>query len=238
MAKPASGTAINGSDAQGLATGLKAVWAFLEGSGTTSADSTGNGFTLTLDTGITWITDADGPLVQCAGTTHNIMNIATGFTTGNSWSVALGFSTTNGAGVNATVWSQTGGGAFGLVIPGTEMLVRGSGLDAAFTGATSFGTMANYLLTSDNTHTTLYTNGTQTQQLAIANGTQTFNALCQRPAGDYFNGEMKYLYVWDVCRNSTDASNLNTNPWEFFATATDPVELRAGMNAMMAFGVP
>src|SRR5690348_6090730 len=90
MAKPASGASINNSDAQGLSTSLANVWAFLEGSGTTSADSKG-GDTATLASSSYWSTDANGPIISIATASNTAITLAStvSLTASTDWSIAF-----------------------------------------------------------------------------------------------------------------------------------------------------
>src|SRR5208283_417935 len=152
MSKPVSGTAINTSDSQGLATGLVACWAMLEGSGSTSADLVAGTYNLTLDGTVSWGTDNNGDAcLNFAGspaTPYEPASLASTLTlTGgstNDWSIA---------------WrgKQTSSGNAGMLlgdIPATNYIwlsggnyleVYGTGLHD-FTGVTSFTTNDDWLL--------------------------------------------------------------------------------------------
>ena len=78
--KPASGSTLDSGNA--LFTSLVAVWGMLEGSGATSADSTGNGHTLTTNgSNVTWSTDSNtDPVLAVSASTANAIPIASPIT--------------------------------------------------------------------------------------------------------------------------------------------------------------
>jgi hypothetical protein len=72
-----------------LDTGLLGLWRFDEGSGTTSADSSGNGNTATLFNGPSWTTGYSGDAVEGNGTSSYVSaNIGTWFGANNTLSVS------------------------------------------------------------------------------------------------------------------------------------------------------
>lgn len=76
---------------------LQAEYAFLEGAGTTSADSSGNGRTLTLPGTITWVAGYTGGAIATSGTTGSVGGSVVPFaTTPTSWTV-LGWVKLTGA---------------------------------------------------------------------------------------------------------------------------------------------
>ncbi len=90
MAKPASGTALD--TGHSLYPSLSFADAFLEGSGTTTADSK-NGNTGTLSSSGLWATDADGPVIRTVA--NNVQQpialaspVVLSASGGVSWSIA------------------------------------------------------------------------------------------------------------------------------------------------------
>ncbi len=72
-----------------LDTGLLGLWRFDEGSGTTSADSSGNGNTATLFNGPSWVTGYSGDAVEMDGVNSSVQaNIGTWFGSNNTLSVS------------------------------------------------------------------------------------------------------------------------------------------------------
>ena len=93
-------TASNGGDSGSTLPGLVGYWTFNEGSGTTAADSSGNGLTATLSNGITWTTGAVGGAVSGNGVNQYITIPALNLTGTSAASVAMWVNRTytNGAG--------------------------------------------------------------------------------------------------------------------------------------------
>jgi hypothetical protein len=124
MSKPASTAVLDTSNS--LYTSLKAFWAMLEGSGTSSADKTGNGYTLTLDSSVTWSTDGVGDLCIAEATaTKPVATVATGFTLANTadWSIAWRAKQTV-SGNNGMVIGNTANPNYIWMEGGTDLLVR------------------------------------------------------------------------------------------------------------------
>jgi hypothetical protein len=72
-----------------LSTGLLGLWRFDEGSGTTSADASGNGNTATLFNGPSWATGYSGDAIEGNGTNSYVQaNIGTWFGSNNTLSVS------------------------------------------------------------------------------------------------------------------------------------------------------
>ncbi len=63
-----TGLTVTTAGSGGLPSGLVGYWKFSEGSGTTAADSSGNGYTATLVNGITWTTGKVGGAISANGT--------------------------------------------------------------------------------------------------------------------------------------------------------------------------
>jgi hypothetical protein len=114
-------------------TGLAGRWHLDEGTGTTSADSSGNGNTATLTNSPTWTTGYSGYALSPSGSPSSVSaNLGTYFGTNNPLSASVwvyATSTTNGPlfGVAATGWSMpflsiAGATAYGWIygVPGTN----------------------------------------------------------------------------------------------------------------------
>src|SRR5208283_3710507 len=168
MAKPAPGTAINTSDSQGLATGLLAAWGMLEGSGSTSADSTGNGYTLTLDGTVSWTTIGSDPALSFAGspsTPYKPASLASeliraGAST-NDWSVAFRAKQTV-SGTNGMVFGDAATPDYCWLDGGNYLEFSATVANYNFTGVTLFTADHDYVLSYNHTGTqlSLYQDGT------------------------------------------------------------------------------
>jgi hypothetical protein len=236
MAKPASGTALNTGHA--LAPNF-ACWAFLEGSGTSSADSAGSR-TLTLNGGtsfVTWTTDANGdpclsfPNASAAPVT---MVSAVQLAGTSSWSIAWRWKKTadNNQG---TLFGTGNNGDPDLFLAyasaGFEAIINtGSSSYNAFdfTSPTSWTTEANYVITFDHAAGSnrfrLYKNGTEVASSPV-NGLATmrlfFSIIGSGRDGISgtlaLEGKLSYLYVWDArVLSSGEAGSLNTDPYAMF----------------------
>lgn len=76
---------------------LKAEYAFLEGAGTTAADSSGNGNTLSLPASITWVPGYSGGGIATSGTAGSVGGSVTPFTTTPASWTLLGWVKLTGA---------------------------------------------------------------------------------------------------------------------------------------------
>ncbi len=83
-----TGLTVTTSAGAGLPSGLVGYWKFSEGSGTTAADSSGNGYTATLVNGITWTTGKVGGAITANGTNQYVSIPAINFSATPSVTVA------------------------------------------------------------------------------------------------------------------------------------------------------
>lgn len=233
MAKPASGTALDSGHP--LFSQLTHVWAFLEGSGTTSADSKGSN-DLTLDASTSWDTSADGAVLSMATALSAPASLGTPvvFDGTQSWSIAfsakqdadgtagmvLGDNTNN----DANIWFRSDSSKY-------ARYTDDAGTDRTFNaaGVYPFTSLDNYLVVYDQTAGTveLYKNGASLQSLS-ASGTLTINTLGNGYSTSSFSlvGDISYVYIMDgYAASSTDAGNLNTNPFAIFQGSGDAVTL-------------
>lgn len=234
MAKPASGTALDGSNA--LVTGLVNVWAFLEGSGTTTADSKSSN-TATLNTGATWTTDADGPLINAAGTIAAQMTLASVVTlvSTQSWSIAWrGKQSSAGSTAGMVVGGNTGDADSGEFVwmegggPSLNLRSDATEGDRDFTfGADPFTTQHDWVLVWNQgaTQLHLYQDGTEvaSSPLTATSARLDFSVLTGWGGGFSLTGTMSYIYVWENrALTASDASSLSSSPYQIFLSATLP----------------
>jgi hypothetical protein len=215
--KPPSGSTINNSDAQGLATSLDRVYALLEGSGTTTADSK-NSITGTFHSPAVWSSDTAGACVSSTGPAGYI-SLASSVsypTTVTQFSIAWGC--TKAASDNL-------GQVCDPIIMRNSVpdihLTLGVGGPWSWTPSGSMTSYHDYLLVWDMVGMTvvLYEDGVSLGSFALSagNGSLTINALLGNNGSNNFNGKVDYLYVWkNRALTASDAANLHTNPYEFF----------------------
>lgn len=229
--KPASGTALDTGGA--FYSGLAAVWAMLEGSGGTSADSKGSR-TLTLDAAATWSTDGAGdPIIAIGSAVATPLALASslGLVNTNQWSVAWRAKQTTSNNQGVIAGSTNGGGDLIWYVGGTELAYENSGGTAfAFTGETLFTSDHNWLLTFDQAvGAHLYKDGTEisgSPKAGVNGGTLTITKL-----GGGFNstgltliGTMTYLYVWNTrLLSGAEAATLSSNPYTIFQSGSPGV---------------
>lgn len=230
MAKPASGTSLDTGHA--LYTSLVAAWGLLEGTGTSSADSTGNGHTLTLSSSGLWGTNGAGEnILHITTGAHTPADIATPLLTasGTPWSIAFrakqaasnnfGMVLGDDDDINNFVWFQ-----------GTQITYRPNGAAASYTWTgLTLTTVYNYLLVYDGGtpgNVILYQDGVSLGSKALATGHGAFsldtigNAYTSTTFAHV--GDIEYVYVWNNrALNSTDAGTLHSNPYVIFSAPTN-----------------
>lgn len=228
MAKPASGTALDTGHA--LYSGMEAIYAFLEGTGTTSEDSKGSN-DLTLSSSGLWSTDGDGPLIV---TTSNSVNkpaeLATriDFDGTTSFSIAFRAKQTTGNDNGMLMGNPDGTGNYIWLRDSNYWRVLAGGANAVnFTSLQTFTTMADYVLTYEfilgvSNLARLYKDGTITAEGAVSvaldfqlesigNGFDTGTASLG------FVGSLAYVYVWrGRVLDATEAASLSANPYGIF----------------------
>ncbi len=231
MAKPASGTGLDtGSSLYSVLTAVgSAVWGLLEGSGSTSADSSGNGHTLTPDATATWSTNGAGEaILACSGTSGNTCPITSpiALASTSAWSFAFRLKVN----VTATYESVFGASNNDLLVNDTSIAAYRSisGAQANFTsaGAIDWVTDADWLLTVDGLSSLkvrLYHNGTEVgdspKTIAAGDSQFTFSSLGSPASTFQFAGTLTYGYLMNgYVATGTDASNLHSNPYFIFST--------------------
>lgn len=206
-----------------LYTNLLSVWAFLEGSGTSTADSKGSN-TGTLSDAALWSTDANGPIIHNTSALTARPVAVTQFTLGDG---TQNFSIAFGA-------LQTSDGDSGMVMGDPDTVnnyiwLRGSNYlriqpaSINFTSQTSFTTYADYVLTFEyvpgvSNLWRLYKNGTITADSPISQGgTINIDALCGGFTALSLVGDLSYVYIW-LGRTLTgaEAATLASNPYSIF----------------------
>lgn len=219
MAKPASGSTLDTGHA--LYTSLSHVWAILESSGTTTADSKG-GITGTLAGTVAFGSDGTGPyLVTTSGTGK--LTLASTVTLSSSWSIA--WAATNTGNDNNGMMAGSGSSAGYLWEEGgTAIFYRpSSGGDVSFTTDTSQTAEADRVLTHDGSGTyKLYKDGTLVNTVTGAGSASwAIDRLMSGFSGDTFSlvGKLRYFYTWSGrVLTLTEAGNIHTDPYNFFSS--------------------
>ncbi len=233
MAKPASGTALDTGNA--LFTSLTAVWGMLEGTGTTSADSTGNGHTLTLNTsgsGVTWSTDANADAcLAFAGCTTVAAPITSpiAFNGTASYSFAWRGKQTSADSNGIFAGNENNGSLVQFLFWSSGTLFRArtntiGQVDYDF-GITSAVTEANWLLVYDQPGAKLHLwqNGVESGTGMTVTTNQA--GMTWRSLGSGYDavgdlvliGKLSYGYLWSGrALTGSDASTLNSNPYVIF----------------------
>lgn len=227
MAKPASGATIDSGN--GDSTNLVGVWGLLEGSTTSSADSTGNGHTLTLSSSGLWGTDGNGDaaLVIAAGAAAPAAIASPiSFTNAQSWTIAwrakvggannLGMVAGDNSNTTDFIWMNAANGTLQVRDHNTT--------DFTYTvSAANLQALADYELSRDASGNTiaLYRNGSLVQSQTCnssTNGAFTFNTIGNSYTSTTFAlvGTITYVYLWNAAKGSTTASNLASNPYSIF----------------------
>jgi hypothetical protein len=217
----------------------------LEGAGTTSADSTANGHTITLNNTVTWTTlNANAVLSQSTLSIVNCTMANAPFTLAGSanWSIAWRARRNVTGNPNGIMLSNNTAGSFILIADASECLFRpdtsaGNGnFDVVFNGTDLPSGWCTYdfvnathdcLLVYDHTALTLrlYVDGLEEEQspktaVSNANAAITFNSVGggYDPAGDLnFVGLMEYIYIWGGrALAGADATALHADPYAFF----------------------
>ena len=231
MAKPASGTAIDAGHA--LAANLEAAWGLLEGSGTSSADATGNGHDLTLASAGYWGTDGGDPVlvIGSANAAPAAVTSPIVFGSGVSWSIAWRAKQTSSGNAGMVAGNRTNTNEF-VWMNGTSISFRNAtNVTVNFTGQTPT-TIADYVMTSDGGAPTssvkLYKDGTLVDTLSSTAGgaTWTVNTLgngYSTNTGFALIGQLDYCFLWSGrTLDATEAAAIDADPWAMFVPATAP----------------
>jgi hypothetical protein len=228
MAKPASGTALDTGHA--LYTNLTHVWALLEGTGTTIADSRGTN-TGTLRSSGLWTTDSEGAIVRETDGTQRTIALGSTVTLGSSnanWSIAFAAKQTTGNNNGMFVGPNNAQAAYVWLRDANYLRFQDSAANGAnFTGVTTFTTRANYVLTHEfesgvTDHIRLYKDGSliSDEQRPAGYDTLAFDTIGNgwTLADDLgLEGDISYLYVWaGRLLNLTEVGTIHTNPYAIF----------------------
>jgi lysophospholipase L1-like esterase len=239
MAKPAAGATLDTGNA--LYTSLAHVWALLEGTGTSTADSRGTD-TGTLSSAGLWGTSGGDPVVHLTASTAAPVALASEVTAdGNSaWTIAFR-AVQAGADNNGMILGKPATNQY-IWLHGGDTLDYNFGSAKTFTGAAGdTTTLADWALSytpsgSNDTTGTLrvYRNGTQvgTDQAII--GTFALTTLGNGYTGSLgLVGDLHYVYTWSGrALTSSEASTLRTNPYALFGSAA----LAAGTASTVSVG--
>lgn len=227
MAKPASGTGLDTGSA--FYSGLAAVWAFLEGSGGTSADSKGsNG--LTLNSG-SWSTDAAGDAcwhVGSAAANPVALASAIAYDGTTAWSIAWrGKQDANNA--NGMMLGNDSGTRYLWYEGGSDIDYASSAGASRFNSNTDFTTERDYVLAYDPSDpiagfasSRLFTNGSADAQNPRLGADLRFDRLMAGYDGTStlgLVGTLSYFYLWSGrTLTQSEASTLHSNPYAIFST--------------------
>ena len=208
--------------------GLVAAYGFDEGSGTTTADRSGNGNTGTVSN-TTW-----------AGASAGKFGNALSFNGTNAWvtvasssSLALTTGMTAEAWVNPTAlgnaWrtvllkEQTGNmvydlyanGSGGTKVPSSEVYVGGAKMVSA-ASALAAGTWTHLAATFDGATLRIYVNGTQASQLAVSGSIATSTGVLRIGGnsiwGEYFSGLIDEVRVYNRALSAGEIGQDMTTP--------------------------
>ncbi len=234
MAKPASGTTLDTGNA--LYTSLLAVWALLEGSTTSSADSKGSN-TLTLSSSGLWSTNGGGEnIIHLTSAIVTPLDLASDITlsASSSWSIAFRAKEATNGTAGMILGDQSGSNNFFWFKSNSTFTYRnGSASDLDFVGsAGDTTTTANWVLTYTHTgggvgDVKCYRNGSQvgtTQSSKV--GSLVIKALGNGYSSNTFSliGDIEYVYIWDGrALSSGDVSTINSSPYGFFSAAGSAV---------------
>ncbi|MFK7909974.1 MAG: LamG domain-containing protein [Akkermansiaceae bacterium] len=225
---------------------LAAHWTFDEGAGTTAADSSGNGYTVTESiSGGTWITGKSGSAIDeghysvdghTTGAASQALNFAGGSVTVSLWitdPTSTGFGGIAGfesRGSGSDIYGfKHGGDTLNWTAVGTSPLTAPDTL-ANYSAATSDGWI-HIVGTYDGVTgaSTMYVNGTQvateTEAAGIPDKTPPSIFVIGRYSNDtteQFTGAIDDLQVYDEALSATDVSSLFANPGLDLASIPEP----------------
>ena len=221
-----------------------ALWDFEEGSGTTTADGSGNGLDLTLTNGPVWSTGQVGSsALTFDGTDDYVIKTNTNISLGNSFSIAFWASTNDLAGGNTAYVSNSDPGA---TVEGEWFVASQSTTGLSFVYNPSDGNQttigSNYTLDDglwhhivvnyDGLNITFYVDGTnvysQTASLNIS-ATATLNLILGNNTttpGNNLDGSLDQVVIYDCALSTAEISRL-------IETAT--IEILSGQEVTVVF---
>lgn len=240
MAKPASGTALNAGHA--LAPNY-ACWAFLEGSGLTSADSvSGNTHALALTNNaaiVAWSTDANGDACvnfPNASATPITMAAPVTIPGSHSWSVALDFTkaaddtndTPFGNGNNSLpeYWEFHTTGLYEVINDGVNFTAYNFSTPTSFTSRALYGFTFDHSAGSNRLR--MYKNGTEVASSPIS-GAASLRLYLSIIGSGYdgvsaskgLQGKISLLYIYDDrVLSAGEWVTLTADPYAMFGTGS------------------
>jgi hypothetical protein len=227
--KPASGTSLDTGSS--LYSVLTNAWAFLEGSGTTTADAKA-GNTGTFAGSLAWGSNAEGPFLHSTADGQHL-TLASTITIPINTSFSVAWGTNNVSVQSAVCGNRSTGNEYWLMNPNYSL-----GVNTPLTGSQTYSLtltssmdthrnnyVASFSYAAGNYTVRFYSNGTlQTGSpyTTAALGTAwTINSIMKAlsSAGFGMIGDLYYLYIMSgYAASATDATNLNTNPYFVYAT--------------------
>ncbi len=217
-----------------ITSGLVAAYAFNEGSGTTTADASGNGHTGTLS-GATWITTGrSGNALSFNGTSNlvnvadsNLLDLTTGMTL-EAWVFPTALSSWR------TVILKETSSSFAYVLyahdnapfPADYIKIAGTDVTAKGTASLPLNTWTHLAATYDGSTLRLFVNGTQVGSVAASGSVQVSgnplriggNSLF----GEYFQGRIDEVRIYNRALGVAEVQRNMTTPVSTPADTTPP----------------
>jgi hypothetical protein len=184
-----------------------AWWLFQEGTGTTAADSTGNGVTMTLSSSAGWTSGDVGNAYDFGSSYHGAMSLTYGASwTFNWWCNLVDISATGyflrDVNTGSGVYLADNGRGFYFVAAGFSSQQSGSLVPS--TGAWNMITMSN-----NAGNITIYINASADPTVLTNGGADTVNAMSS--AGVPIDGAIQDFEVYSTALTSTQISALYAN---------------------------
>ena len=223
--------------------GLVAAYGFDEGSGTTTADRSGNGNTGTVSN-TTWAGASAGKFgnaLSFNGTnawvsvnSSSSLNLTTGMTAeawvnptalGNAWRTVLLKEQTGNL-----VYDLYANGSGGTKVPSTEVYVGGAKIVSA-AASLATGTWTHLAATFDGSTLRLYVNGTQVSQLAVSGSIATSNGALRIGGnsiwGEYFSGLIDEVRIYNRALTAGEIGQDMVTPINSSDTSPRPPQARS-----------
>ena len=217
---------------------LLAHWTFDESSGTTAADSSGNGLTATTTASTTWIAGVSGTaandpkftlsdsssLALADGNTAFTISLWASTTTSDNYAVLAGFEGTGGAGDRYAI--KTSGGNIEATI--------GGAIAVANLPTTSNGNWIHIVAVNDPAagNSRVYVNGVQSGDdgsvinLSSSSSEWTMGTYWNSNGYDY-TGALDDVQVYDAALTSAEVAFLNSNPGSVLGGGGDSIVMGA-----------
>jgi hypothetical protein len=204
-----------------ISQGPIAKWSFEEGSGTTAADSSGNGRTATLVSGPTWTTGRVGTGISLDGTDDVLKVTASLFADNFSFSGWVKQSTTAGSATQGTVFMEDNGSSrlVSLMLDRTNKRICLQTINTSNCSAnntyTTAGQWTHIAITNPATGTggTLYVNGASIGTITsenITGGTQVGIGRYNYLDAAEFGGQIDEVSIYERVLSSAEVSGLYT----------------------------